>query len=189
MKLDLRVALLGGGSWGTTVGSIASRNANVTLWARNKKTVNEINQNHANPRYLPDIKLPNSLRASTDLEKTVSDCDVLVVGVPSSSFRDVLKATTPYLSSSTPIISLTKGLEKDTDLRMSQLIEEICPNNPNGVLTGPNLAREIMNGKAAASVIAMHDPKLAAKLQPIFHNGLFRVYTCLLYTSPSPRDS
>lgn len=177
MKLDLRVALLGGGSWGTTVGSIASRNANVTLWARNKKTVNEINQNHANPRYLPDIKLPNSLRASTDLEKTVSDCDVLVVGVPSSSFRDVLKATTPYLSSSTPIISLTKGLEKDTDLRMSQLIEEICPNNPNGVLTGPNLAREIMNGKAAASVIAMHDPKLAAKLQPIFHNGLFRVYT------------
>lgn len=177
MKLDLKVALLGGGSWGTSVASIASRNADVTLWARNKETVDEINNQHTNSRYLPDLKLPNGLKASSDLSKIVSECDLLVVGIPSSSFRQVLEQAAPHLKANTPVISLTKGLEKGTDLRMTQLIQDVMPNNPVGVLTGPNLAREILAGKAAASVIAMHDAESAAKLQPVFHSGLFRVYT------------
>ncbi len=177
MKVDLRVALLGGGSWGATVASIAARNTNVTLWARNEDTVREVNENHTNQRYLPDAKLPPSLTASTDLKTTVQNCDLIVMSVPSSAFREVLEAAASFIAPTTPIISLTKGLEKNTDLRMTQVISDILPDNPAGVLTGPNLAREIMAGKAAASVIAMEDPELAAKLQPVFHNGLFRVYT------------
>jgi len=178
MKSEKKVALLGGGSWGTTVASIASRHADVTLWVRNEETVKEINQQHTNKRYLPDASLPKTLKASANLEETVSECDVLVVGVPSSSFREVLEQTSGHVKNeSVPIISLTKGLERGTDLRMSQIIAEIFPNNPAGVLTGPNLAHEIMAGQAAASVLAMQDPKLATQLQPIFHSGLFRVYT------------
>ena len=177
MKLDLKVALLGGGSWGTCVASIASRNANVTLWARSEETVNEINQNHTNQRYLPDLKLPQTLKAHADLSDTVSNCELLVVSVPSSSFREVLEQAAPFLKPNIPVISLTKGLEKGSDLRMTQVINDVMPDNPVGVLTGPNLAREILGGKAAASVIAMHDAELANKLQPVFHSGLFRVYT------------
>lgn len=175
--MDLRVALLGGGSWGTTVASIISRNAPITMWARNTVTVDEINSNHTNKKYLPDAKLPDALQATHDISKAVRDCDVLVMGVPSHSFRDVLEAVKPHLRPWVPVISLTKGLELSSGKRMTELIEDVLVGHPVGVLTGPNLAREIMAGQAAASVLAMEDEIIVAQLQKLFHSGLFRVYT------------
>lgn len=174
---QLRVGLLGGGSWGTTVASLVSRNAPTTMWARNEETVREINENHTNERYLPDAKLHPALRATSSLEEAAKDADVIVMGVPSQSFRRVLEETRPFIRPWVPIISLSKGLEQGTRRRMTEIIGEVMPGHPIGVLTGPNLAREIMAGQAAASVLAMVDETIAKTLQRLFRTGLFRVYT------------
>jgi glycerol-3-phosphate dehydrogenase (NAD(P)+) len=149
----------------------------VTLWARNPNTVNEINERHTNETYLPGATLPASLRATNDIADAVCHADVIVMGVPSQNFRSVLEAVREHIRAWVPVISLTKGLEKDTNLRMTQIINEVLPGHPAGVLTGPNLAREIMAGQAAASVIAMDDPVIVRALQNVFKSGLFRVYT------------
>jgi len=174
---NLKVGLLGGGSWGTTVASLVSRNAPVTLWARNPKTVEEINSLHTNSTYLPGAKLPDKLKASNDIAETVSGADVVIMGIPSQNFRSVLQEVKEHIRPWVPVISLTKGLELDTRMRMTEIITEVLPGHPVGVLTGPNLAREIMAGQAAASVIAMEDDIIVRELQSIFKSGLFRVYT------------
>lgn len=173
----LKVGLLGGGSWGTTVASLVARNAPITLWARNPDTVRDINDNQRNSKYLGDAQLPSKLRASHDIHETVADADVLVMAIPSQNFRAVLKEVKKHLRPWVPIISLTKGLELDTRMRMTEIINQVLPGHPVGVLTGPNLAREIMDGQAAASVLAMADKVILSELQKIFKCGLFRVYT------------
>ncbi|MDK2759962.1 MAG: NAD(P)H-dependent glycerol-3-phosphate dehydrogenase [Sphingopyxis sp.] len=175
--MRLNVGLLGGGSWGTTVASVVSRNAPITLWARDAETVDGINADNENRKYLPGIKLPPALRATGDMGAVVAGADVLVMGVPSHSFRSVLEEARHYLRPWVPVISLTKGLELSSGKRMTELIEEMLPGHPVGVLTGPNLAREIMAGQAAASVLSMEDEIVVRALQPVFHSGLFRVYT------------
>ncbi|HMO77106.1 MAG TPA: NAD(P)H-dependent glycerol-3-phosphate dehydrogenase [Sphingopyxis sp.] len=175
--MRLKVGLLGGGSWGTTVASVVSRNAPIALWARDAETVEGINAAHENRKYLPGIRLPSALRATADMGEVVAGADVLVMGVPSHSFRGVLEEAKHHLRPWVPVISLTKGLELASGKRMTELIEEILPGHPVGVLTGPNLAREIMTGQAAASVLSMEDEIVVRALQPVFHSGLFRVYT------------
>ena len=175
--MNLRTGLVGGGSWGTTVAALIARNAPVTMWARNAATVDEINSKHTNSRYLPDARLPEEVTATHDLEEAVSMKDVIVMGVPSQSFRGVLEQIKPHVRPWVPIISLSKGLELSTRKRMTELINEVLPGHPAGVLTGPNLAREIMAGYAAGSVIAMEDEVIVKELQKLFHSGLFRVYT------------
>jgi glycerol-3-phosphate dehydrogenase (NAD(P)+) len=175
-NMKLRVGLLGGGSWGTTVASIVSRNAPILQWARDAETVKDINVNRRNQKYLPDCPLPQALRATTDIGEAVGFADVLVMGVPSNSFRNVLQDVRPHLRPWVPVISLTKGLEAGTNCRMTEIIREVLPGHPVGVLTGPNLAREIMRGQAAASVISMEDEIIVKEVQRLFHSGLFRVY-------------
>jgi len=173
----LKVGLVGGGSWGTTVGALVAKNTDVSIWARSPETVQEINKSHTNTKYLPGAVLPQNLVAHYEIEAVVSGADVLVMGVPSNSFREVLKRIKPYLRPWVPVVSLTKGLETGTDLRMTQVVNGELPGHPVGVLTGPNLAREIMAGQAAASVIAMDDDIIVKELQKIFNSGVFRVYT------------
>ncbi|MDX1732989.1 MAG: NAD(P)H-dependent glycerol-3-phosphate dehydrogenase [Halioglobus sp.] len=172
-----KVAVLGGGSWGTTVAALATRNVPVTLWARNPRTADEINTSHRNETYLPGASLPEKLHATSDLAEAVADADVLVVAIPSQHFRKVLTDAAAFLRAGIPVVSLTKGLEAGSHLRMTEIIHEVLPGHPAAVLTGPNLAREIMDGKAAASVIAMEDETLLQELQGAFGNSLFRVYT------------
>jgi glycerol-3-phosphate dehydrogenase (NAD(P)+) len=174
---DLRVAVLGGGSWGTTVASLVTRNAPVTLWARNPATVAEINTHHTNETYLPGAGIPEKLVATNDIGEAVRDADVIVMGIPSQNFRSVLALVKEHIRAWVPVISLTKGLELDTHKRMTEIINEVLPGHPVGVLTGPNLAREIMAGQAAAGVIAMLDATILQELQGVFKSGLFRVYT------------
>ncbi len=175
--INLKVGLLGGGSWGTTVASLIARNAPITLWARNPDTVNDINRQHRNTRYLGDAALPEALRASVDIEDTVAGADVVVMAIPSQNFRAVLEQVKQHIRPWVPIVSLTKGLELSTRMRMTEIINEVLPGHPAGVLTGPNLAREIMAGQAAASVIAMADNVILGELQKLFRGGLFRIYT------------
>ena len=175
--MPLRVAVLGGGSWGTTVASTVSQNAPTTLWARNDDVVNSINERHENPVYLEGLKLSKSLSATSDLEGLVANCDVLIMGVPSKAMRDKLTEIKPFIRPWVPVISLAKGFEPGTSKRMTQIIGEVLPGHPPGVLTGPNLAKEIVRGYAAASVLAMEDESMLSRLRPLFNTLRFRVYT------------
>ncbi|MFN8016748.1 MAG: NAD(P)H-dependent glycerol-3-phosphate dehydrogenase [Acidimicrobiales bacterium] len=175
--MEIRVSVIGAGSWGTTVASLAAHNAPTVLWSRRASLAEQIDQEHENGDYLPGFRLPTQLRATADLEEAVRQADLLVMGVPSQGFRSALEAVKPYLRPWVPVISLSKGLELGTRLRMTQLVEEVLPGHPVGLLTGPNLAKEILAGHAAASVVAMDDHNIAQAVQQIFQAELFRVYT------------
>jgi len=172
----MRVAVLGGGSWGTTVASLAAHNAETTIWCRNEATVQDINTLHVNKRYLDGFNLHAELKATANMASALATADVVVMGIPSHSFRETLENAAPYIRPWVPIVSLTKGLERGTRKRMTEVINDVMPGHPAGALTGPNLAKEILSGGAAAAVVAMADEVIARALQQIFTTGLFRVY-------------
>src|SRR5580698_6003946 len=173
----MRIAVLGAGSWGTTVASLLTGHHDCTIWARDPELAREIYERDANSRYLPGFALPPSLKATADLEKALHDIDLLVVGVPTQGFRSVLVDARPHLRPWIPVVSLAKGFERGSLLRMTQVIREELPGHPAAALTGPNLAKEIMAGQAAASVIATEDLDVARALQSVMRRGLFRIYT------------
>jgi glycerol-3-phosphate dehydrogenase (NAD(P)+) len=173
----MRIAVLGAGAWGTTVASLLAGHHDCTIWARDPELAREIYERDANSRYLPGFALPPGLKATADLEKAVHDIDLLVVGVPTHGFRAVLADARPYLRPWIPVVSLAKGFERGSLLRMTQLVREELPGHPAAALTGPNLAKEIMAGQAAASVIATEDLEVARALQSVMRRGLFRIYT------------
>lgn len=175
--MSMTVGVLGGGSWGTTVASLAAHNASTVLWCRDESVAASINERNTNHRYLEGLRLHADLRADTDLARVVGAADLLVMGIPSHSFRQTLTDAAPHLRPWVPVLSLTKGLEQSTRLRMSQVVHEVVPGHPAGALTGPNLAKEILRGSAAASVLSMADDKVAVALQAVFSTDLFRVYT------------
>lgn len=174
----MRVTVLGAGSWGTTVASLLSRRDHQTLlWARKPEVAEEVNRDHRNSAYLPDAVLPSRLAATADLEQAARHAELLVVGVPTSAFRATLEDVRPHLMPWIPVISLSKGLERATHLRMTEVAKDVLPGRPVAALTGPNLAKEIMAGQAAASVVATEDLSVAAALQVVLRRGMFRVYT------------
>ena len=172
----MRIAVLGAGSWGTTVASLLAGRHGCTIWARDPELAREIHETGANPRYLPGFTLAPGLRATADLEKAVHDVDLLVIGVPTRGFRAILSDARPYLRPWIPVVSLAKGFERESLLRMTQLIRDVLPGHPAAALTGPNLAKEIMAGQAAASVIATEDLAVARALQSVMQRGVFRIY-------------
>jgi glycerol-3-phosphate dehydrogenase (NAD(P)+) len=171
------VCVVGAGSWGTTVASLVAHNADTTLWARRDDLVDEINSRHTNSAYLPSATLPDTLRASSDLDALIAVADVVAMAVPSQGFRDVAARVANSIGATTPVVSLSKGLERSTLMRMSQVLEESMPGRPVAVLSGPNLAREILAGQPAASVIACADDAVATTLQQLFSRPTFRLYT------------
>lgn len=175
--MPIRVAVIGGGSWGTTVAHLCAKNAPTTLWARRDDVAAEVRDEHTNSAYLPGFELTPTLHATSSMEEAVSAADVLVMGVPSHGMRDTARELAPALRPWVPIVSLSKGLEQGTLLRMTEVLQQELPGHPCGVLTGPNLAKEILAGGAAASVVAMEDDTIAEALQDIFASDLFRVYT------------
>ncbi len=173
----MNITVLGAGSWGTTVATVAARRNPTTIWARNEDQVREMNERHTNSRYLEEFPLPEKLLATADLEEAASEADVLVVGIPSYGFRGVLEQASPYVRPWIPVVSLTKGFEYGTYMRMTEVIKDVLPGRPAAALTGPNIAKEIMAGFAAASVIATEDLNVANALQNVLRRGLFRIYT------------
>ncbi|MGQ0573051.1 MAG: NAD(P)H-dependent glycerol-3-phosphate dehydrogenase [Pseudonocardia sp.] len=172
-----KVAVLGAGSWGTAVAAILARSTPTTLWARSAEVARDVNDEHRNSRYVGDVRLPRRLAATTSLEEAVGTADALVIGVPSHGFRGVLEQAAPFVRPWVPIVSLVKGLEQGTDLRMTEIIGEVLPGHPAGVLAGPNIAREVLDGYAAAATLAMSDRSLAAQLAELFHTPRFRIYS------------
>ena len=174
------VAVVGAGSWGTAFASVLAANRiDTILWGRRAETVDQINGSHRNDAYLPDVELPSSLRATQDLEEAVSRTPVVVLGIPSHAFREKALEIGPLLARDAVLVSLTKGIERDTLMRMSQVAAEAAevPDDRVAVLSGPNLAREVAKGLPGASVVASPDAARAHALQRLFHAPTFRVYT------------
>ena len=146
------------------------------MYARDAAVVDGINQRHQNDRYLSGFDLHTSLTATASLQE-VAGADMVVMGVPSHGLRGVMREMAPHLDADAPVISLTKGLERDSAKRMTEVMRDELGSNPVGVLTGPNLAKEILAGHAAAAVLAMDDAATAERLQAVFSSDLFRVYT------------
>jgi glycerol-3-phosphate dehydrogenase (NAD(P)+) len=172
-----RVGVLGAGSWGTAVASILADSAPTMLWARSAEVAEDIDRDHRNSRYLGEVELHKSLRATADMESVVADADVLVMGVPSHGFREALERAAPHVRPWIPVVSLVKGLELSTDYRMTEIVAEVLPGHPAGVLAGPNIASEVVAGYAAAATIAMPDQNSAHKLAELFRTERFRIYS------------
>lgn len=173
----MRVAVIGAGSWGTTVASLAAANTSTVLWARRPALAERMAATRSNPDYLSSFTLPPDLDITGDLAAAVGSADVVVMGVPSHGFREVASHVARHIRPWVPVVSLAKGLERSSLKRMSEVITDEIPGHPVAVLTGPNLAREIMEGQPAAAVVAIDDAVIAAELQRIFSRPTLRIYT------------
>jgi glycerol-3-phosphate dehydrogenase (NAD(P)+) len=171
------VAVLGAGSWGTTLASMCARHGPTTIWALEDEVAREINARHTNSLYLQGFQLTPALRATRRVEEATEGAKVVVLAVPSPYFRAVLGQAAPFVPKTVPVVSVAKGLEPETLLRMTEVIAQVLPDNPRAALSGPNLAREIIAGYAAGAVVACRDPAVAQSLQRLFNSGLYRVYT------------
>ncbi len=171
------VAVIGAGSWGTTVAAVAALRCDTVLWARRPALVDQVNRHHCNSVYLPGRTLPSSLVATGSLAGAVSGASLVVMAVPSHGFRGVLRELAPHLGSTTPVLSLAKGLERDSNRRMTEIVAQEVPGRPAGVLSGPNLAREVAAGQPAATVVAMTDQAVAVRVQQLLVTDTFRIYT------------
>ncbi len=175
--MGMNVAVIGAGSWGTTVAALAAANTPTVLWARRAALAEQINTEHVNGDYLPAFTLPEALRATSSLADAVAHADVVVMAVPSHGYREVAAEAAPYVRPWVPVVSLTKGLERSSRKRMSEVTRDEMPGHPVAVLTGPNLAKEILAGQPAASVVAVENDDIAAELQRVFGRPSLRVYT------------
>ncbi len=150
------------------------------LWARRAELAESMNETAENADYLPDIRLPYGLRATTDPEVAVEDAEVVIMAVPSHGFREVFSKIAPAIPPQTPLLSLVKGIEQGSNQSMTQVIAAVDGNrDPRlvGVLTGPNLAREVAIGQPAAAVIGMRDEASAMAVQAALMDPTFRIYT------------
>lgn len=175
-----KTCVIGAGSWGTTVAAVMAENVDVTLWARDAELAARLDDTHENDRYLPGIRIPDRVRATHDLGAVCGEADAVVIAVPSHGFREVLSAAANAIAPDVPIISLSKGVEQGTYLRMTEVVADVLRGHDAGrigVLTGPNLAREVAEGQPTASVVAMTDDDTARELQHVFMTRTFRVYT------------
>lgn len=172
----LRIAVLGGGSFGTAMANLAAKNGcHTTLWVRDKRTVKAMQKTHINKKYLPNHKLDERLQFTHDLADAVKGKDLIFVAVPSSAFRETIHNIAPFITSQA-VVSLTKGMEKDTFALMSDIIEQELPQVAFGVMSGPNLAKEIMDNMPSATVIASTSESLRHAVQTALHSAFFRVF-------------
>ena len=172
-----RAAVLGAGSWGTTVAALLAPVVPTVLWSRRPDVAADVAAGRGNRHYLEGYSLPSSLDATDDLAAAVDGADLVVVGVPTEGFRWALCQAAPHVGDGVPVVSLAKGFEQGTGLRMSEVVAEVLPGRPVGVLTGPNLAREILEGRSAATVVASTDPDTTVTLQGLLATDRLRVYT------------
>jgi len=173
-------AVMGGGSWGTIFAQVlCDAGTEAVLWCRRPDVANMINSTGCNQEYLPDVRLPASLRATTDPAEAVADADVVVLAVPSQTLRQNLVRWVGLIPPDALMVSLMKGIELDTGMRMSQVIAEAAdwPADQIAVISGPNLAREIAERQYAATVVACGNQQAAEHLQKACHTGYFRPYT------------
>jgi len=175
----MKSTVLGTGAWGTTLAQIiVDAGHDVLLWGRNSSVVDEINALHTNEKFLPGIKLPEQVHATTDLKVALEYSDVIIVAIPAQTLRENLKVWVPHLKPGMRLISTLKGIEADTHSRMTEIMasELGISLDDMGLLTGPNLAGELSLRQPAGAVAASTNPKIVDELIELFTNPYFRVY-------------
>ena len=178
----MKIAVLGAGSWGTVFAKVlADAGGDVLMWGRRTELVGAINERHQNPDYLPDLTLPERLRATTDVGEALDGAEYVVLAVPAQTLRANLTEWKPLIRTDAVLVSLMKGIELGTCKRMSEVIHEVAgvPERHVAVVSGPNLAREIAGEQPSAAVVACSDEPTAQKLQLACMTPYFRAYTNL----------
>jgi len=172
-----KAAVLGGGSFGTAIANILAENGfHVDLWMRNEQTIADIESTRENKQYLPGVKLDKNIHATSDLTHAIKDSVVLFYAVPSKSFRELVERTQGLVEPEQILISTTKGIEPDGFNLMSDILKGSFPSNPVGVISGPNLAKEIGQRQLAATVIASKDKRVRDFIQQSLSCEFFRIY-------------
>ena len=176
-----QVAVLGGGSFGTVLANIAASNGHeVRLWVRDAEQALRINSEGSNATYHPELKLSDNISASEDLESVVSNAEYILVATPSLIFEQIIARLEPYIDSSVSIISCTKGIQPDPFRTMTEIISHHLGSiigNQVGVLSGPNLAKEIAEQKIAGTVIASSNSELTSSIKLILSSPPFKVFS------------
>jgi glycerol-3-phosphate dehydrogenase (NAD(P)+) len=176
----VKIAVVGGGSWGTTVASILAERADTCVWAREPEVAEAITTRHENPVFLPGARLSASLTSSSSLDEVLASAAAIVMAVPSCFYRRVLEEAARTVRPDAPVLSLTKGIESRSLLRMTEVAHQVLGGHEPqliGVLSGPNIAREIVAGQPAATVVAFPDLNTAGWFQHLLMTDRFRVYT------------
>jgi len=179
MADSLRIAVLGAGSWGTALATLMARNGHhVVLWGRDEKVAAAIDAQHENPRYLPGIALPDSLRATTDLAVAMQGAELVLVVVPSHAFTETLKLIAPLRPAGAGVAWATKGFEPGSGRFLHEVAEEILGADvPLAVVTGPSFAKEVALGLPTAVTVHGHDAAFAQLMAEVLHGPAFRAYT------------
>jgi glycerol-3-phosphate dehydrogenase (NAD(P)+) len=173
-----QVAIIGAGAWGTTLAvHLADAQRPVSLWAHTSEAAERLAHARTNDRYLPGITFPPNVRVVLDDAELAEPHRLYLLAGPSSHVRATLRRVASSLAPGAPILSVVKGIEEGTHLRMSQVVAEEAPGRPVAALSGPNLAREIAAGKPAGSVVASDDAEVATDLAAVMSSERFRVYT------------
>lgn len=175
-----RVAVFGSGSWGTAFAQVlADAGGSVTMWSRRPEVAEDIRSRHRNSEYLPDLRLSDEVTATTDPSETADGAEVVVLAVPSQTLRANLQAWGPVIPDDAVVVSLMKGIELGTTLRMSQVIHEAAgvPEDRVAVVSGPNLAREVAERQPAAAVVASTSRLARAKVAEACATPYYRPYT------------
>ncbi len=176
----MRVGVVGAGAWGTTLASMVAIRADTTLWAREQEVVESVTRDRENRPFLPGFSLPEELTVTNDLDQALDDVDVVLVAVPSQHLRATITLGRSAVPRRAAIVSVVKGIELGTGRRMSQVLSEVLVDHDPasiGVLSGPNLAREVMGGQPAATCVAFADLTRATAVQSLLMGDTFRVYT------------
>jgi glycerol-3-phosphate dehydrogenase (NAD(P)+) len=177
MNQAIKVTVLGGGSFGTAIANILASNGYPThLWMRSVEQADACRNEKQNKRYLPGYELDSRLIISSDLVQSVNDASLIFVSIPSSSFRQVIQQIAANVKADACIVSTAKGIEPQGFTLMSQVLEQELPNNPRGVLSGPNFAKEIIQHQQTGTVIASRDESLIQLVQKVLSSKTFRVY-------------
>ncbi|MFH1129918.1 MAG: NAD(P)H-dependent glycerol-3-phosphate dehydrogenase [Pseudomonadota bacterium] len=176
-RVGSTIGVVGAGSWGTTLAKILGENNQwVLMWAFEKEVCAEINDKHQNSRYVPDVKLPDTVVATNDLQRICESCHLLLVVVPSHVFREVTFEMGNYLNGEQVVVHCTKGIEQETFMRMSEILREETCVRKIGVLSGPNLSRELIQGYPAGTLVASKYDEVVKLAQRALGNQYFRVY-------------
>lgn len=177
----MKIGVIGAGSWGTALAKLLAENGHdILMWAHDKPLPDQINLDHENAIYLPGFILPGNLRATRDLKEAVVGQDLLLSVVPSHVLRTVLEQVAPMVEPGTPFVSATKGIENETQMLVSDILEDVLPEHCQpylAYLSGPSFAREVAAHKPTAVTIASFNHRLAQRVQRVFSNEVFRAYT------------
>ncbi len=172
------ISILGGGSWGCALASMLSKEGkDVTLWVRSHSQYEEMVKEKTNKKYLPGIIIPDSLKVTNDLEEAVVNRDIITLAVPTNNIRELLTTLKPIINKNQILVNLAKGIEENTDLRISDICNQILPDNKYCAISGPSHAEEVVINIPTAVVCASVDNKVAEYVQDIFTTSSFRIYT------------